>query len=84
MVREAKFVVKVQEAERALRVEKEVTEALKGAVGRKLLSKMKKEYVECPVIGKKVPFLKCFACASFIRRVKGEVYCAGEEFKLKI
>ena len=84
VVREAKFVVKVHEAEKALRVEREVTEALKGAVGRKLLSKMRKEYVECPLTGDKVPFLKCFACASFIRRIKGEVHCAGEEFKLKI
>ncbi|MCD6535477.1 MAG: hypothetical protein J7K49_00405 [Thaumarchaeota archaeon] len=84
MSRETKFILKVEEAEKALRVEKEVSEALKGAIGRKMLSKMKREYVECPLAGKKVPFLRCFACASFIRRVKGYVHCAGEEFKLKI
>ena len=83
MSREAKYVVKVHEAEKALRVEKGVVSALKGAVGRKMLSKMRKEYVECPVTGEKVPFLRCFACASFIRRVRGMVYCSGEEFKLK-
>ena len=83
MPKEAKYMVKVHEADRALRVEREVVEALKGAVGRKMLSKMRREYVECPLAGKKVPFLRCFACVSFIRRVRGVVYCSGEEFKLK-
>ncbi|MCD6341627.1 MAG: hypothetical protein J7L83_02080 [Thaumarchaeota archaeon] len=83
MTREAKFILEIGEAEKALRVEKKVSEALKGAVGKKMLSKMRKEYVECPLAGKKVPFLRCFACASFIRRIRGRVYCSGEEFKLK-
>ncbi|MCS7132648.1 MAG: hypothetical protein N3F65_01995 [Nitrososphaeria archaeon] len=83
MSKEAKFILRVEEAERAFRVEKEASEALKGAISRKMISKMKKEYVECPLLGKKVPFLKCFACISFIRRVKGHVHCTGEGFKLK-
>jgi len=84
MVREARFIVKIQEAERAIKMERAVVEALKGSVGGRLLSRMKREYVECPLVGERVPFLKCFACASFIRRVRGEVHCSGEEFKLKI
>lgn len=84
MSKEARFVLKVEEAEKAFRVEKEVSETLKSAVSRKMLSRMKKEYVECPLAGKRIPFLKCFACVSFIRRVKGYVHCAGEGFKLKV
>lgn len=84
MGKEAKFILRIEEADRALRVEKEVSEALKGAVSAKMLSKMKREYVECPIAGGKIPFLRCFACVSFIRRVMGYVHCSGEEFKLKI
>ncbi|HEY6283864.1 MAG TPA: hypothetical protein VIW22_08075 [Nitrososphaerales archaeon] len=41
------------------------------------MSKMKKESVNCPVVNKEVAFLVCFACPSFLRRVKGVVDCAG-------
>ncbi len=44
-----------------------------------MLSRMKKEYVECPIAKDRVPFLICFVCPSFIRRVKGVVHCKGEE-----
>jgi len=74
-----KYHVKVEEAEKALRVEKEVVESLKGAVGRKMLSRMRREYVICPLTGERTPFLKCFTCKSFIRRIRGVVHCAGEE-----
>lgn len=75
--------VKVEPSEKPLRPSKESLELLKGAISKKMLSKMKKECVNCPVVGRYVPFLDCFACVSFIRRVKGEVHCAGTEFKLK-
>jgi len=79
-LREAKYLVKVHEAERALRVDKEIEESVKGALGRKMIRKMKREYVECPLANRKVSFLECFTCISFIRRIKGVVHCSGEGF----
>ena len=38
---------------------------------------MKKESVDCPVVKEEVGFLVCFLCPSFLRRVTGEVHCAG-------
>lgn len=80
---EAKYFVKVMDADKTLRVSREVSELVKNLVGGKMVQKMKKEYVDCPVAGKQVPFLECYLCVSFIRRVKGEVHCAGIEYKLK-
>ncbi len=82
-MREAKYHVEVKTAEKAFKVDKKVREILKGAVSGKMMSRMKKEYVECPVAGRQIPFLECFACISFIRRVRGVVHCAGEGFGLR-
>lgn len=81
MVKEARFVLKVERAEKPLKVEKEVSEALKALAGKRLLDK--REYVKCPVKGEDVSFLRCFVCASFIRRVKGFVHCSGERFEIR-
>lgn len=80
---EAKYFVKVVDAGKAQRISREVSELVKNLVGSKVMQKMKKEYVDCPVAGKQVPFPECYLCVSFIRRVKGEVHCAGIEFKIK-
>ena len=72
-----KFVVKVKQADKPKRVPKAVTEQLKGVASGKAMARMKKESVDCPVINQEVGFLVCFACPSFIRRVTGEVHCAG-------
>ncbi|MCP8315516.1 MAG: hypothetical protein H3Z52_09930 [archaeon] len=63
--------------EKAFNVSKEVTASLKGVVSGKMMSRMKREAIQCPVIKEELPFLECFACESFIRRIKGEVHCAG-------
>jgi len=81
MVKEAKFVIEVKKADKPLRLEKGVSEALKGVMGRRLLNR--REYVECPLKKDKVPFLRCFVCKSFIRRIRGYVYCSGEEYGIK-
>ncbi|MEM1737376.1 MAG: hypothetical protein QW325_00300 [Nitrososphaerota archaeon] len=81
MVKEARFVLKVERAEKPLKIEKETSEALKALTGKRLLDK--REYVECPLKGEKVSFLRCFVCTSFIRRVKGLVHCSGERFEIK-
>jgi len=77
---EVKFKVKVydyQEGQKPPRIEKEVTKALKGVVSAKKISKLKKQAIYCPVLDKERNFLECYSCKSFIRRVSGEVDCAG-------
>ncbi len=74
-----KYKVDVFVAEKPRKVPKEVVGELKGAVSSKMMSRMKKESVNCPVVKKEVAFLVCFACPSFLRRVKGVVDCLGEK-----
>jgi hypothetical protein len=77
---EVKFKVKVYDYpkdQKSPRVKKEVTEALKGVVSTKKISKLKKQAIHCPVLDEERNFLECFSCKSFIRRVTGEVDCAG-------
>ena len=74
---ETKFVVKIYPSPKPKKVPKVVSEQLKGVASGKQMSRMKKESVDCPVVKGEVSFLVCFACPSFIRRVKGEVDCAG-------
>ena len=72
-----KYVVKLKEAAKPKRVPKVVSEQLKGVASGKAMARMKKESVDCPVLKQEVGFLICFACPSFVRRVSGEVHCAG-------
>ncbi len=72
-----KFIVEVKTLEKSMRVPKELVEQIRKAVGRKMISRMRKEAVECPVTGELTPFLQCFNCKNFIRRVMGKVYCRG-------
>ncbi len=77
MSSETKFKVKVYQSSKPKRVPKAVSEELKGTASPKAISRMKKESVDCPVVGREVGFLVCFACPSFLRRVSGVVDCAG-------
>lgn len=79
MPKDAKFLVEVKLGERTYRAPAEVTKSVKGVISRKMLSRMKKEFVECPVVTSTVPFLLCFTCPSFLRRVRGMVHCLGQE-----
>ncbi len=81
---EVKYFVKVMDAGKSLRISKEVSEAVKNTIGGRMMQKLKKEYVDCPVAGRQIPFLECFLCVSYIRRVKGEVHCAGLEYKIRV
>ena len=74
---EAKFAVQVIVPDKSPPTPKQYVQDLKGVVGGKQLAKMKKEAVDCPVLGRKVSFVQCFACPNFIRRVKGQVGCRG-------
>ena len=73
----AKYSVKITMLDKAKPVPKEKIEELKGGIGKKMISKMKKECVECPVMEKSVSFVECFTCKNFLRRIKGKVDCAG-------
>jgi hypothetical protein len=74
---ETKFKVTVYASPKPKKVPKVVGDELKGGASPKAISRMKKESVDCPVVKREVSFLVCFACPSFIRRVKGVVDCAG-------
>ena len=74
---EAKYAVQVVVPDKSPPTPKQYVQDLKGVVGGKTLARMKKEAVDCPVLGRKVSFVQCFACPNFIRRVKGQVGCRG-------
>jgi len=74
---DTKFKVNIYASPKPKKVPKAVTEELKGTASAKAISRMKKESVDCPVVGSEVAFLVCFACPSFLRRVTGVVDCAG-------
>jgi hypothetical protein len=72
-----KYLVDITTPPRAVPSSKESLEAIKGAVKGKMLARMKKEAVDCPVKLKVVSFVECFTCPNFNRRVKGKVGCRG-------
>jgi hypothetical protein len=72
-----KYEVPIFAVEKPARIPREVTTQLKGVVSGKVMGRMKKEAVRCPVVNDEVTFLVCFTCPSFLRRVKGVVHCAG-------
>jgi hypothetical protein len=74
---ETKYVVKIYPSLKPHKVPKVVSAELKGGASPKLISRMKKEAVDCPIVKGEVNFMVCFACPSFIRRVSGDVHCAG-------
>lgn len=82
-MRETRYLVEIKTAEKPLKLESGVLESLKGIVGAKQINRMKKEYVLCPMKDGEVPFLYCFNCVSFIRRVSGTVHCEGKEFRMR-
>ncbi len=84
MSTDAKFKVQIMQRDKPPKVPKEVTQALKGAASPKMMGRMKKEAIFCPVANEEKPFLWCFACKSFLRRVSGVVDCAGGPAELDI
>jgi hypothetical protein len=74
---DTKFKVKIYDSPKPRKVPKAVSNELKGTASAKAISRMKKESIDCPVVGTEVAFLVCFACPSFLRRVTGVVDCAG-------
>jgi hypothetical protein len=74
---DAKYSIEIRLLDKAMPVSKQILQDLKGAARGKLLARMKKEALDCPVKGKTVSFVECFACKNFLRRVKGSVGCRG-------
>ncbi|MGP3668107.1 MAG: hypothetical protein ACKD6N_04180 [Candidatus Bathyarchaeota archaeon] len=72
-----KHKLEVKMLQKSLKVPVEKLEELKGVFSKRVLLRLKKEAVECPLKGSSVSFLECFVCDRFIRRVKGYVYCSG-------
>ncbi|MBI2183529.1 MAG: hypothetical protein HYU39_01070 [Thaumarchaeota archaeon] len=78
MSQDYKYLVKIFEVEKAAKTSKEIQQQLKGALSAKMVARMKKEAIDCPVLNKQRPFLECFVCPNFQRRVRGEVHCLGK------
>jgi len=74
---EDKYQVPIVTLEKAVKAPKESLESIKGAVKGKMLARMKKEAVDCPVKLRMVSFVECFTCSNYNRRVKGHVGCRG-------
>jgi hypothetical protein len=72
-----KYMVAIFSPPKAVPSPKESLEAIKGAVKGKMLARMKKEAVDCPVKLKVVSFVECFTCPNFNRRIRGKVGCKG-------
>ena len=88
---EHKFEVTILEREKTQRLNGEAKEELTAnglmdghgklkikGISSKMLKRMKREYVACPVMEKDVQFIQCFACENFQSRVTGKVLCKGE------
>ncbi|OYT63050.1 MAG: hypothetical protein B6U69_00050 [Thermofilum sp. ex4484_15] len=73
------IVVKVFQGDKPAKLPKGSLRELGKIISRSLLRRMKNEYVRCPVRNEAIPFLLCFNCKNFIRRVKGEVHCRGDK-----
>lgn len=76
-MKQPKHSLKVYTVERPFKASEELREKLKDALSGKMITRMKKEAVRCPLLKEERPFLECFVCDNFLRRVKGEVHCAG-------
>lgn len=74
---EVKHIVEVKKVDKAQKVPQEILDEIKGVIGGKILTSMRKEVISCPIRGGEVPFLICFTCKNFIRRVSGKVHCKG-------
>ena len=77
MDKDWKYELQVITLEKPMRVSRKLTQELKGVLSSKMISRMKKEAVDCPIANKRVSFLQCYNCPNFIRRVKGKVHCKG-------
>lgn len=74
-----KHTVEIKVSDTRIKVPKEKVDSLKGVVGGKTLARMKKECVECPVTMTTRSFIECFTCGNFVRRIKGQVHCSGQQ-----
>ncbi|ABL77742.1 hypothetical protein [Thermofilum pendens] len=74
-----KYELEVIKLEKPMKVDEKLLEDLKNArISRKMISEMKKEAVQCPILGRQVSFLQCYNCKNFVRRVRGRVFCRGD------
>lgn len=75
---DVKHRIEIKTLQKPAPISKEKVSELKGAFSGRLISRMRREGVDCPVKQITVGFVECFTCDSFIRRVRGYVDCNGE------
>ena len=76
--RDWRYEVPVVKLSRAMRIPKEVLEQVSNIGSKRFVRQLRREAVDCPVLRKSVPFLQCYICKNFVRRIRGIVYCRGE------
>jgi len=80
-VSEVKYELDIVVNQKPFRIPKDKLSGYKGVISGRKLAQMKKEAVSCPVKEENVPFLECYNCENFMRRVRGKVYCLGNPLK---
>lgn len=78
---EAKYELDIRITEKPFKIPKDKLSGYKGVISGRKMASMKKEAVSCPVKGVAVPFLECYDCENFMRRMKGKVHCSGGPLK---
>lgn len=73
-----KYRLEVKPLKRSMRIDRSLLDKVEG-LSAKFIRRMRREAVDCPVKNRTVSFLECFTCPNFIRRVKGVVYCKGDD-----
>ena len=76
---EPRFFVEVKTANETFKADKRKLSQVKNVVRGKFIREVQKQYVSCPVFKRDIPFVDCFNCDNFLRRVKGQVHCKGVE-----
>ncbi len=68
--------IEIKKSELEFKPDKELMKQLRELkIGKGFINAMKKEVVDCPMVGGQSPALKCLSCPHFVRRVKGVVHC---------
>lgn len=68
--------IPIYQAQEDFKLDKELTKSLRELkVGRKLIERMKRDAVNCPLYGDRTPAARCLSCQYFVRRVKGVIHC---------
>jgi hypothetical protein len=68
--------IPIHKVETPFKPDAELSKRLKELkISKGFLESMKKDAVNCPMVGGELSALKCLSCPYFVRRVKGVIHC---------